>query len=90
MEYCTQSPLRHAKTPRLGGLGPTLPPSGSVLTQVARYLPLRPLIVASFAAFDPRHRGGAFLPIDLLTMAARGLAALVLAVLLFRWEPRKA
>lgn len=34
-------------------------PSGSALSsQVARYLPMRPLVLATFATFDPRHRGG--------------------------------
>jgi len=64
-------------------------PSGSVLSRVARYLPLRPLVVASFATFDPRYYTGAFSPTALLTMAAWGLAALAVAVRFFRWEPRK-
>lgn len=64
-------------------------PSGSVLSRVARYLPLRPLVVASFATFDPRYHTGAFSPTALLTMAAWGLAALAVAVRFFRWEPRK-
>ena len=64
-------------------------PSASVLSQVARYLPMRPLILATFATFDPRHHGGAFSSADLLTMAAWGLAALAVAVPFFRWEPRK-
>jgi ABC-2 type transport system permease protein len=65
-------------------------PSSSVLAQIAEWFPVRHFINAMFTAFDPGHQSATgFNGTDLLIMAAWGAGAVILAVLRFRWEPRK-
>jgi ABC-2 type transport system permease protein len=63
--------------------------STSVLSQIAQVFPLRHLIDATFAAFDPRRNVSAFPWSDVGIMAAWGAAGLVVATRWFRWEARK-
>jgi ABC-2 type transport system permease protein len=60
------------------------------LLNVADWFPIRPLATALLAAFDPHTKGSGFEWGDLATLAAWGLAALVVASLRFRWSPRHA
>jgi len=65
-------------------------PETSVLAQIAQVFPVRHFINAMFTAFDPaRQSASGFNAGDLLIMAAWGVAAVVIASLRFRWEPRK-
>jgi len=62
--------------------------SSSVLARIAEYFPVRHLITATYTAFDPT--GSSTTGIDgndLLIMGAWGLAALMIAVRRFQWEP---
>jgi ABC-2 type transport system permease protein len=61
----------------------------SILARVAEYFPVRHFITAMFNAFDPAHVSSTGLSgNDLIIMAAWGVAALLVAVRRFRWEPR--
>ncbi|MGH2923060.1 MAG: ABC transporter permease [Solirubrobacterales bacterium] len=61
---------------------------GGVL-QVADVFPIRHFFEAFFTAWDP-GTGGAGLELgDLGIVAAWGIAALLIAILFFRWEPRR-
>jgi ABC-2 type transport system permease protein len=63
---------------------------GSVLAKIAQYFPVRHLITATYAAFDPAHTSGTGVNgNDLLILGAWGLAGLLVAVRRFRWEPRR-
>jgi ABC-2 type transport system permease protein len=63
---------------------------GSVLAKIAQYFPVRHLITATYAAFDPAHTSKSGVDgNDLLVLGAWGLAGLVVAVRRFRWEPRR-
>jgi ABC-2 type transport system permease protein len=66
--------------------------SGSVLSRIADYFPVRHFVNAVFAAFDPRLPHGpthGFAWSDVGAMALWGAVATVVAVRRFRWEPRK-
>ena len=62
-------------------------PSG--VLNVADVFPLRHFFEAFFAAWDPNTTGAGFELGDLAIVAAWGLAGLAVAVLAFRWEPRR-
>jgi ABC-2 type transport system permease protein len=65
-------------------------PSSSILAQIAQWFPVRHFIDGMFMAFDPGHQSAnGFNGNDLLIMAAWGAGAVILAILRFRWEPRK-
>jgi ABC-2 type transport system permease protein len=59
----------------------------SVLGRVASVFPVRYFEEAVFAAFDPRTTGPDIAWRPILVMLAWGLAALIVAVRWFRWEP---
>jgi ABC-2 type transport system permease protein len=61
----------------------------SMLGRVASVLPVRHFEQAVFAVFDPRRGGAGIEPGALLVMLGWGLAALIVAVKRFRWEPRQ-
>ena len=65
-------------------VGPTSLPG-----RIASVFPIQYFERAMFAAFDPRATGPGIEPLALLVMLAWGLAALVVAVRGFRWEPRR-
>ncbi len=60
----------------------------SLLGRIARVFPIRHFEQAMFAVFDPRVVGSGVEAEPLLVMLGWGLAALVVAVRGFRWEPR--
>jgi ABC-2 type transport system permease protein len=62
--------------------------SGSVLVKIANFFPVRHLIVAMFATFDPRRRSVGPDWSHLAVLLAWGVAGLVVALRRFRWEPR--
>jgi len=71
-----------------GGFFPVA--SSSALGRLSEVLPVRHLIAAAFASFDPRAGaggGGGVAWGDLAVVAAWGLAAALVAVRGFRWEP---
>jgi len=60
----------------------------SVLAKIAEYFPVRHLITAVYAAFDPALASTTGIDgNDLLIMGAWGVAALFIAIRRFRWEP---
>jgi ABC-2 type transport system permease protein len=61
----------------------------STLAKIANVFPVRHVILAVFAGFDPVHTGSAFEWNHLAVVAAWGVAGLYLAVRRFRWEPSK-
>jgi len=61
--------------------------SGSWLAWVARLFPIRHFEEAVFAVFDPRLPGSGLRAEALIVMLVWGLAAVVVAVRGFRWEP---
>jgi ABC-2 type transport system permease protein len=61
---------------------------GSWLGRCAGIFPVRHFEQAMFAAFDPRRPGAGVEPGALAVMLIWGLAAAVVAVRAFRWEPR--
>lgn len=63
--------------------------SGSVISRVANYLPVRPFTQSVFSPFDPRTTGLGFHGRDLLTLAIWSAVAGFIAVRRFSWEPRK-
>jgi ABC-2 type transport system permease protein len=56
---------------------------------VADAFPVRPFFQAFFTAWDPNTTGAGFEWGHLAVVAAWGVAALVIAMLAFRWEPRR-
>ena len=64
-------------------------PPTSPLGRIAAVFPVRYFEEAMFAVFDPRVRGSGIEVLPLLVMFAWGLAALIVAVRRFRWEPRR-
>lgn len=63
---------------------------GSTLASVADWFPVRHFLLAVFAPFDPRPGTSTFAWHDLWVVAIWGLAALLVALRRFRWEPRRA
>jgi ABC-2 type transport system permease protein len=57
--------------------------------RVADAFPVRPFFQAFFTAWDPNTSGAGFEWGHLAVVAAWGVAGLVIAVLAFRWEPRR-
>ena len=64
-------------------------PTTSTLGRIAAVFPVRYFEEAMFAVFDPRVRGSGVEVLPLLVMFVWGLAALIVAVRRFRWEPRR-
>jgi len=62
-------------------------PSG--VLAVADVFPIRPFFEAFFTAWDPNTTGAGFELGNLAVVGAWGIAGLVIAVLFFRWEPRR-
>jgi ABC-2 type transport system permease protein len=62
---------------------------GSTVAKIANVFPVRHVILAVFAGFDPVRTGSAFQWNHLLVIAIWGLAGLYVAVRRFRWEPSK-
>jgi ABC-2 type transport system permease protein len=62
-------------------------PEGVLL--VADVFPVRPFFEAFFTAWDPDTTGSGFEWGHLALVAAWGVAGLVIAMLAFRWEPRR-
>jgi ABC-2 type transport system permease protein len=60
----------------------------SWIGRIASVFPVLHFERAVFAAFDPRRTGPGFEPRALAVMIVWGVAALLLAVRRFRWEPR--
>jgi ABC-2 type transport system permease protein len=56
---------------------------------VADAFPVRPFFQAFFTAWDPNTTGAGFEWGHLAVVAAWGVAGLVIAMLAFRWEPRR-
>jgi ABC-2 type transport system permease protein len=63
--------------------------SGSALAKIANVFPVRHVILAVFAGFDPVRSGAGFEWNHLVVIAVWGLAGLFVAVRRFRWEPSK-
>jgi ABC-2 type transport system permease protein len=62
---------------------------GSTAARVSAFFPIRHLNALLFAVFDPIHKGAAHVVgRDLAIVLAWGLAALVVGIRTFRWEPR--
>jgi ABC-2 type transport system permease protein len=59
----------------------------SFLAHVAGIFPVRHVILAVYAGFDPLRSGAAFRWGDLALIAGWGVAGLIVAVRRFRWEP---
>jgi ABC-2 type transport system permease protein len=57
--------------------------------QVADVFPVRPFFQAFFATWDPNTAGAGFEWGHLAVVGAWGVAALIVAVFAFRWEPRR-
>jgi ABC-2 type transport system permease protein len=60
---------------------------GSTLAKIGSVFPMKHFIDATFNAFDPRVHGDGIKASSLLVVAIWGVAALVVAVTRFRWEP---
>lgn len=63
--------------------------SSSVLAKIASWFPIRPFILASFTALDPRNHSGAIDGAWLETIAIWGVVALVFAIRRFSWLPKR-
>lgn len=59
----------------------------SVLAHIASVFPVRHVILAVFAGFDPLRSGASFEWGHLAVVAVWGVAGLVVAIRRFRWEP---
>lgn len=64
-------------------------PHSGFLHDAAQVFPLVHLVNASFASFDPRITGSGFLGRDLVILAVWAVAATLIAVRRFRWEPHR-
>lgn len=62
--------------------------SDSVLSRIADFLPVRPLVQAIFTVFDPRTVGAGFNGSALLRLGIWTAIGVTVAVRRFRWEPR--
>jgi len=63
--------------------------SSSALARISAWFPVRHLMAATFAPYDPRPHARAYAWTDLLVLGAWGVAAALVAVRRFRWEPRR-
>jgi ABC-2 type transport system permease protein len=63
--------------------------AGSVLAEISSYFPIRHLITAMFAPFDPRHSVSAWAWKDLLVVAGWGVAGALVAARRWQWAPRR-
>ncbi len=64
-------------------------PHPGLLTHIADVFPVRHLSHAAITAYSPYTVGSGFNGKDLLIMGAWGVAALIVALRKFRWEPRE-
>ena len=65
-------------------------PRGSIphwMNQLASVFPVKHLVDALFAAFDPTTTGSRFSGTDLLILGAWGVGSLIVAARFFRWTP---
>jgi ABC-2 type transport system permease protein len=69
-----------------GTFGPVS--STSALGRVAEVFPVRHLVQAMVAVFNPFASGTGVVAVDTVVMLAWGVAGLVVSVRRFRWEPR--
>ncbi len=60
----------------------------SLLSRIADFLPVRPLVQAIFSCFDPRTTGAGFNGSALLRLGIWTAIGVTVAVRRFRWEPR--
>jgi ABC-2 type transport system permease protein len=58
------------------------------LLQIAAFFPVRPFQLALLAAYNPYSPGAGFAGLDLLIVAAWGVAGLLVAARRFRWTPQ--
>jgi ABC-2 type transport system permease protein len=72
----------------LAGMWYPLTP-GSTLATISSYLPVRSLILATFAPFDLRPGASPWSWRDIVVMLVWGAAAAVVALRRWRWEPRR-
>ncbi len=63
--------------------------STSGLARISAWFPVRHLMVATFAPYDPRPHADAYAWRDLLVLGAWGVLGVLVAVRRFRWEPRR-
>jgi ABC-2 type transport system permease protein len=63
--------------------------AGSAIAKIANVFPVRHVILAVFAGFDPARTGSAFEWKHLAVIGVWGVAGLYVAVRRFRWEPSK-
>ena len=63
--------------------------SSSVLAKIALWFPIRPFILASFNALDPRNHSGSVDGAWLESLAIWAVVALVFAIRRFTWLPRR-
>lgn len=63
---------------------------GSTLAHISSFFPVRHLITAAYAPFDPRHGASAWSPHDLLILAIWALVGSAFAIRRFKWAPRRA
>ena len=64
-------------------------PKGSVLERIANVFPLVHFTRSVFAPFDPHATGARFASHDLLIVAVWAVAAAIVGVRRFRWEPSR-
>jgi ABC-2 type transport system permease protein len=64
-------------------------PISGTLANISKYLPLRPMILSTYKAFDPTNTGSVWAPHQLLTLAVWGVASSIFAIRHFRWTPRR-
>lgn len=61
----------------------------STLAQIASWFPVRPFVLASFAALNPKVHAAGMSGHDLLALAIWGAVGVVVAVRRFSWVPRR-
>jgi ABC-2 type transport system permease protein len=63
--------------------------SSSVLAKIASYFPIRPFVLASYNAMNPRVHGHPVHEVWLVNLAIWCVVALVFAIRRFTWLPRR-
>jgi ABC-2 type transport system permease protein len=61
----------------------------SALARISAWFPVRDLVVAAFAPYDPRRRTNPYAWRYLASLALWGAAGVVVGARRFRWEPRR-
>src|SRR5262249_16467232 len=61
----------------------------SAIAHIASFFPVRHVILAVFAGFDPVRKGSGYRWNHLVVVAVWGVAGLWVAIRRFRWEPSK-